>query len=70
MDEAGKENVNLVNLMKNYQDPLLKEFDEDLEKKKVESSEEDDTSGDDNESSDEEEASDIKFPKANAPDLL
>ena len=28
MDKQGKENVDLVNKMKQYEDPLLKAFDE------------------------------------------
>jgi hypothetical protein len=33
MDIQGKENVNLVNKMRDYKDPLLEEFDEKLKKK-------------------------------------
>jgi len=62
LDEQGKENQNLVNKMKAYQDPLLKAFDEQAKNSSEEESSDD--------SSEEEQVSDIKFPKSNAQDLL
>ena len=32
LDEQGKENMNLVNRMKEYKDPLLEAFDEEQNK--------------------------------------
>jgi len=64
MQVDDQENINLVNKMRNYQDPLLEEFDKEAEKVKEEESSEED---DEEESSEEE---DIKFPRDNVQDLL
>ena len=79
MERAGKENENLVNRMRNYQDPLLAAFDEELDTKTSASSaagkkksDNDDSDGSNDSSGSEssEEALDINFPRDNAADLL
>ena len=64
-DDAGKENMSLVNKMREYQDPLLKAFDQ------IKDDISDEESGSEEGSSEEEvTVSDIKFPKDNAQELL
>jgi hypothetical protein len=36
LDAAGKENMDIVNRMRSYEDPLLAAFDEELEQKEDE----------------------------------
>ena len=68
LDEQGKENVDLVNRMRNYKDPLLEEFDNELEKEEPE--EESGDSDDESSSGSESDEVDIKFPRDDAQDLL
>ena len=69
MEAQGKENIDISNKMRSYQDdPLLKEFDE--AEKEAKNSDGEDKSESSEESSEEEQLSDIKFPKENAQDLL
>jgi hypothetical protein len=77
LETQGKENLDLANRMRNYQDPLLAAFDEEQSSKKSKTTADDSESGDtdgassSSESSDDEEAEvTIKFPKNNAQDLL
>ena len=79
LETQGKENVDLANRMRNYQDPLLAAFDEEQSSSKkskttaATESESEDTDGASSSSgsSDDEEAEvTIKFPKNNAQDLL
>ena len=82
LEERGKENVDLVNRMKAYVDPLLVAFDKELDEaetkassKKVDNSDEDGSDGSDDSDEDDssgsgEEAEEINFPRNNAEDLL
>lgn len=81
MDAQGKENMDLVNRMRNYQDKLLDEFDAEQEKlsqKTADKSSKNDEDGSSSEetssegdSDDESEGEDdIEFPRDSAPDLL
>ena len=73
LEEQGKENMDLVNRMKAYKDPLLEEFDAEQEQKKTQvTSDSDDESGTSSGSEEDsgEDAVDIKFPRDNAQDLL
>jgi hypothetical protein len=60
----NQENVNIVNKMRQYEDPLLKAFEEEQKKP----AQEEDSGSSEDDSSDE--LSDIKFPKENAAELL
>ena len=69
LELQGKENVDLVNRMRAYKDPLLDDFEKELAKEAEDKSESDsdDESGSGESSEGEDE---IEFPRDSAPDLM
>jgi hypothetical protein len=81
LDAEGKKNMELAVKMREYQDPLLVDFDKEMSKKSspagkstLNSSSDEEDSGSDGEGSDGEESEeqdlDIEFPRNNVQDLL
>jgi hypothetical protein len=70
LEDQGKENLDLVNRMRAYKDPLLVEFEKETANENTKDQSEED-SDDESESDDSSEGEDeIQFPRDNAQDLL
>ena len=80
LDAEGKKNMDLATKMREYQDPLLVDFDKEMSKKSSpagkstvhSSSDEEDSGSEEGSDSDEsgEQELDIEFPRDNVQDLL